>query len=132
LLTDKKLRRGTHRSIRALEKEIRDWIAAWNETPNPKYAGVGDRKVLHCRECSFVSSIFVIRAGTFPAMPSLCRDVSAVSVGRTARTGDELHVPRPGEGESPVLILEASVVVPTLQPRLQVMYGDRGKREERR
>jgi hypothetical protein len=57
----------------------------------------------------------------FPAMPSLCRDVSAVSVGRTARTGDEPHVPRPGEGEPPVLILEVSVVVPTLQPRLQVM-----------
>ena len=33
LLTDKKLRRGAHRSIQALEKDIRDWIAAWNEQP---------------------------------------------------------------------------------------------------
>ena len=35
LLTDKKLRRGTYRSIPALEKDIRDWIAAWNEHPQP-------------------------------------------------------------------------------------------------
>ena len=35
LLTDKKLRRGTHRSIQALEKDIRDWIATWNENPRP-------------------------------------------------------------------------------------------------
>ncbi|WP_337373253.1 hypothetical protein [Mycolicibacterium duvalii] len=35
LLTDQKLRRGTHRSIQALEKDIRDWIAAWNDNPRP-------------------------------------------------------------------------------------------------
>jgi transposase len=35
LLTDKKLRRGTYRSIQALEKDIRDWIAAWTEHPQP-------------------------------------------------------------------------------------------------
>jgi transposase len=35
LLTDKKLRRGAHRSIQALEKDIRDWIAAWNDNPKP-------------------------------------------------------------------------------------------------
>jgi transposase len=35
LLTDNKLRRGTHRSIQALEKDIRDWIAAWNDNPKP-------------------------------------------------------------------------------------------------
>ena len=35
LLTDKKLRRGVHRSIQALEKDIRDWIANWNQDPQP-------------------------------------------------------------------------------------------------
>jgi transposase len=35
LLTDKKLRRGAHRSIQALEKDIRDWITDWNENPRP-------------------------------------------------------------------------------------------------
>ena len=35
LLTDKQLRRGTHRSIQALEKDIRDWIKNWNEDPKP-------------------------------------------------------------------------------------------------
>jgi transposase len=35
LLTDKKLRRGAHRSIHALEKDIRDWIAIWNDNPKP-------------------------------------------------------------------------------------------------
>jgi len=35
LLTDKKLRRGAHRSIQALEKDIRDWITNWNDNPKP-------------------------------------------------------------------------------------------------
>lgn len=35
LLTDQKLRHGTHRSIQALEKDIRDWIQAWNDNPRP-------------------------------------------------------------------------------------------------
>ncbi|MFV1502457.1 IS630 family transposase [Mycobacterium kansasii] len=35
LLTDEKLRRGTHRSIPALEKDIRNWITAWNDNPQP-------------------------------------------------------------------------------------------------
>jgi transposase len=35
LLTDKKLRRGAHRSIQALENDIRDWIRTWNENPRP-------------------------------------------------------------------------------------------------
>jgi transposase len=35
LLTDKQLRRGVHRSIPALEKDIRAWIQGWNEDPKP-------------------------------------------------------------------------------------------------
>jgi transposase len=35
LLTDKKLRRGAHRSIQALEKDIRQWITHWNQNPKP-------------------------------------------------------------------------------------------------
>jgi hypothetical protein len=35
LLTDKKLRRSTHRSIQALERDIRDWISRWNTDPKP-------------------------------------------------------------------------------------------------
>ena len=35
LLTDKKLRRGAHRSIHALENDIRDWIINWNDNPKP-------------------------------------------------------------------------------------------------
>ncbi|KAB7752376.1 IS630 family transposase, partial [Mycolicibacterium mucogenicum] len=35
LLTDQKLRRGVHRSIQALEKDIREWIADWNDNPRP-------------------------------------------------------------------------------------------------
>jgi transposase len=34
-LTDKKIRRGTHKSVHALEADIRDWIAQWNENPKP-------------------------------------------------------------------------------------------------
>ncbi|MFJ9371195.1 IS630 family transposase [Nocardia sp. NPDC101769] len=35
LLTDKKLRRSAHRSIQALERDIRDWITRWNTDPKP-------------------------------------------------------------------------------------------------
>jgi transposase len=35
LLTDKKLRRSAHRSIQALERDIREWIAQWNTNPRP-------------------------------------------------------------------------------------------------
>jgi transposase len=34
-LTTKKLRRGAHRSTRALNTDIRAWIANWNEDPKP-------------------------------------------------------------------------------------------------
>jgi transposase len=34
-LTNKKLRRGTHRSVRELNKDIRAWITDWNENPRP-------------------------------------------------------------------------------------------------
>jgi transposase len=34
-LTTKKIRRGTHRSVRDLNTDIRTWIADWNENPRP-------------------------------------------------------------------------------------------------
>jgi transposase len=34
-LTTKKIRRGTHRSVVALERDIKAWIATWNENPRP-------------------------------------------------------------------------------------------------
>jgi transposase len=34
-LTTKKIKRGAHMSVRALEKDIRSWIAGWNENPRP-------------------------------------------------------------------------------------------------
>jgi transposase len=34
-LTTKKLQRGTHRSVRALNADIRDWITTWNNNPKP-------------------------------------------------------------------------------------------------
>ena len=34
-LTTKKLRRGTHRSVRELNADIRAWIATWNDDPRP-------------------------------------------------------------------------------------------------
>jgi len=33
--TARKLRRGAHRSVNALNTDIRDWIAHWNENPKP-------------------------------------------------------------------------------------------------
>ena len=34
-LTDQKIRRGVHKSVQALEADIRDWIADWNTHPRP-------------------------------------------------------------------------------------------------
>lgn len=34
-LTTKKIKRGAHTSVKALEKDIREWIANWNEDPRP-------------------------------------------------------------------------------------------------
>ncbi|QNA75803.1 IS630 family transposase [Streptomyces sp. So13.3] len=34
-LTNKQIRRGVHKSVQALEKDIRNWIAAWNTDPKP-------------------------------------------------------------------------------------------------
>jgi len=34
-LTTKKLKRGTHRTVGALNTDIRSWIAGWNENPRP-------------------------------------------------------------------------------------------------
>ena len=34
-LTNKKLRRGAHRSVRDLNSDIREWVKTWNENPRP-------------------------------------------------------------------------------------------------
>jgi transposase len=34
-LTTKKIKRGAHTSVRALERDIRDWMNTWNENPRP-------------------------------------------------------------------------------------------------
>ena len=35
LLTDQLLRRGVHKSVAALENDVRDWINTWNDDPKP-------------------------------------------------------------------------------------------------
>jgi transposase len=35
LLTDQLLRRGVHKSVAALENDVRNWIKAWNDDPKP-------------------------------------------------------------------------------------------------
>jgi len=34
-LTTKKIKRGAHTNVPNLEKDIREWIALWNENPRP-------------------------------------------------------------------------------------------------
>jgi len=34
-LTTKKTKRGAHTSVQGLERDIRDWVATWNENPRP-------------------------------------------------------------------------------------------------
>ena len=35
LLTGKLIRRGVHTSVQALENDIKEWIATWNDNPRP-------------------------------------------------------------------------------------------------
>jgi transposase len=35
LLTDKQLRRSAHKSLQALEDDIREWAKTWNDDPKP-------------------------------------------------------------------------------------------------
>ncbi|MFD7161766.1 IS630 family transposase [Kribbella sp. NPDC059898] len=35
LLTDRQLRRGVHKSLQALERDIRAWVTNWNDNPRP-------------------------------------------------------------------------------------------------
>ena len=35
LLTDKRIRRGVHKNVQALERDIRTWITQWNQDPKP-------------------------------------------------------------------------------------------------
>ncbi|MFB6836184.1 helix-turn-helix domain-containing protein [Streptomyces sp. NPDC056361] len=56
-LTTKKLKRGVHRSIQALERDIRAWLAGWNEHPRPfvwtKTADeILDKVAAYCRRIS--------------------------------------------------------------------------------
>ncbi|WP_099055352.1 IS630 family transposase [Streptomyces vietnamensis] len=56
-LTTKKLRRGVHRSVQALERDIRAWLADWNEHPRPfvwtKTADdILDKVAAYCRRIS--------------------------------------------------------------------------------
>ncbi|MFD7046314.1 IS630 family transposase, partial [Rhodococcus jostii] len=34
-LTDQLLRRGVHKSVAALEKDVRNWVTTWNDDPKP-------------------------------------------------------------------------------------------------
>ncbi|MFF4948510.1 IS630 family transposase [Streptomyces chattanoogensis] len=56
-LTQKKLKRGVHRSVQALERDIRTWLADWNDDPRPfawtKTADeILDKVAAYCRRIS--------------------------------------------------------------------------------
>jgi hypothetical protein len=56
-LTQKKLKRGVHRSVQALERDIRSWLADWNDNPRPfvwtKTADeILDKVAAYCRRIS--------------------------------------------------------------------------------
>ncbi|MEW2707893.1 IS630 family transposase [Streptomyces koyangensis] len=56
-LTQKKLKRGVHRSVQALERDIRAWLADWNEHPRPFHwtrtaDEILDKVAAYCRRIS--------------------------------------------------------------------------------
>jgi len=56
LLTDQQLRRGVHKSVHALEKEIRAWVKNWNENPRPFAWTKTADEILH-RLASYIQRI---------------------------------------------------------------------------
>jgi transposase len=56
LLTDKRLRRAAHKSLRALKNDIRDWIKTWNENPKP-FAWTKDADEILDRLASYLDRI---------------------------------------------------------------------------
>jgi transposase len=56
-LTDQKIRRGTHKSVQALETDIRSWIADWNTNPRPFHWTKTAEEILDslARFCSRIS-----------------------------------------------------------------------------
>jgi hypothetical protein len=38
-LTDQMIRRGVHKSVQALEEDVRTWIETWNTNPKPGRRG---------------------------------------------------------------------------------------------
>jgi len=56
-LTQEKLKRGVHRSVQALERDIRSRLADWNEHPRPFVRTrtadeILDKGAAHCRRIS--------------------------------------------------------------------------------
>jgi len=56
LLTDQQLRRGVHKSVHALEREIRAWVKTWNENPRPFAWTKTADEILH-RLASYIQRI---------------------------------------------------------------------------
>jgi transposase len=46
-LTDQLLRRGVHKSVQKLEKDLREWIKTWNEDPKPFVWKKTAEEILH-------------------------------------------------------------------------------------
>jgi transposase len=46
-LTDQLLRRGVHKSVQKLEKDVREWIKTWNEDPKPFVWKKTAEEILH-------------------------------------------------------------------------------------
>ncbi|PJN35786.1 hypothetical protein CG747_37175 [Streptomyces sp. CB02959] len=45
----KKLRRGVHGSVQALERDIRAWLADWNDNPRPfTWTKTADEVAAYC------------------------------------------------------------------------------------
>ena len=61
-LTTKKIKRGAHMSVRALEKDIREWIATWNEDPRP-YVWVKTADQILASLARYCERVFAVASG---------------------------------------------------------------------
>jgi len=68
LLTGKLIRRGVHTSIQALENDIREWIATWNDNPRP-FTWTKTADEILSSLAGYLAETFSDRAATSPTRP---------------------------------------------------------------
>lgn len=93
-LTQKKLKPGVHRSVQALERDIRSWLADWNEHPRP-FAWTKTADEIFDKVAAY-ETLAHLPAGPSIVVLALEHASKALLAAVIARTARPRHPARPG------------------------------------